>query len=126
MGDVLARAGIAAGVLLVALAAARAAGSFQQPVHPLIELRGSDLDDRVVLFTSTDCRNCAAARTALQQAGIEFREVTWELEGAMHQRLGIGAVPLAVFRSDDGSTVAQIAGAPRRRALSRAVARSRS
>lgn len=124
MGDALIRVVVASGVVLLALAVARAAGRFQQPVHPVVDLRGTDLDERVVLFTSTDCSNCAAARNALREAGIAFREVTWELEGAVHQRLGIGAVPLAVFRNAEGSTVAQIAGAPRTRALDHAIVRS--
>ncbi len=53
---------------------------------------------------------------------MDFREVTWELEGRLMERVGITAVPLAVFRDDTGATVAQIAGVPGRRRLRRAVA----
>lgn len=122
MGEVIIRLAVVAAVLALGLAAARAAGRFQQPVHPWVDLRSTNLEDRVVLFTSTDCSNCAVARRALEQAGVEFREVTWELEGAVQQRLGIDVVPLAVFRDAEGATVAQLAGAPRRRGLRRAIA----
>lgn len=121
MGDVIVRALVVVAIALAALAAARVAGRVQQPFHRLLDLRATDLPSGVILFTSVDCTNCAAARAAYTKAGIEFREVTWELEGGLMETVGVDAVPLAVFRTADGVTAAQIAGVPRVRALRRAI-----
>ena len=122
MDDVVVRALVVAAIAAVALVGGRLAGRFQQPFHQLLDLRETDLPSGVVLFTSVDCTNCAAARTAYAKAGIEFREVTWELEGGLMESVGIEAVPVAVFRTANGATAAQIAGVPRARALRRSVA----
>jgi glutaredoxin len=120
--DAVARLVAAVVIGIVVLALARAARKFEQPVHPFIDLAATDLPTGVVLFTSTDCTNCAAARERLKQAGVSYREVTWELEGRVLERAGVQAVPVAVFRGEDGATVAQIAGVPTRRALRKAIA----
>jgi len=122
MADVLVRVVVVIVVALAAVGAGRIAGRFRQPTHPTLDLAGTDLPTGVVLFTSTDCTNCAAARLALQRAGVEFREVTWELEGPVLESVHVEAVPLAVFRDASGRTVAQIGGVPRSRALRRAAA----
>ncbi len=122
MDDVLVRLALVAVVGLVAVGAAWLARRSGQPLHPRVELGGTDLPTGVVLFTSTDCRSCDEARAVLQEAGIEFREVTWELEGSLADGVGVSGVPLAVFRDPSGATVAQLAGVPRRAALRRALA----
>lgn len=122
MDDVVLRFVIVVALGLAAAMAAVTARRTAQPVHPELDLSGSDLPLGVVLFTSTDCDNCREARAALQAAGVDFREVTWELEGRSMDSIGIEAVPLAIFRRSDGATVAQIAGVPRPRALRRATA----
>lgn len=122
MDDAVTRLVVAIVLGIIVLALARAARRFQQPVHPLIDLAGTDLPTGVLLFTSTDCTNCAAARERLKEAGVPYREVTWELEGRVLESAGIQAVPVAVFRSEHGATVAQIAGVPTRRALRKAMA----
>jgi len=122
MADVLVRVAVVIVVALVALGAGRIASRFGQPTHPTVDLAGTDLPTGVVLFTSTDCTNCAAARRALQRAGVEFREVTWELEGSVLGSSHVDAVPLTVFRNASGRTVAQIGGVPSSRALRRAAA----
>ena len=119
MDDIAGRLLVVAAGAAVALLLARTAARFRQPVHAMVDLTSTNLPTGVVLFTSTDCSNCAEARTALRRAGFEFREVTWELEPALLEFVGIEKVPLAVFRGLDGSTINQIAGVPRRRALRR-------
>lgn len=121
MDDIVVRALVVVAIAAAALAGGRLAGRFQQPFHRPLDLRETELPSGVVLFTSVNCTNCAAARAAYAKAGIEFREVTWELEGGLMESVGIEAVPVAVFRTEDGATAAQIAGVPRPRALRRAV-----
>ncbi len=122
MDDVLVRLALVAVVGLAALGAAHLSRRSGQPRHPPVDLSGTDLPGGVVLFTSTDCSSCDEARAVLRGAGIEFREVTWELEASVAERAGVGGVPLAVFRDASGATVAQLAGVPRRAALQRALA----
>ncbi|MFQ5555440.1 MAG: glutaredoxin family protein [Acidimicrobiia bacterium] len=112
---------VAVGAIIVGLGTV-GARKHRQPVHPAVDLSGTGLPTGVVLFTSTDCSGCDEARRALGAAGIDYREVTWELEGRLLEDAGVEAVPLAVFRDETGATVAQIAGAPRGRSVARAVA----
>ena len=119
MDEIPGRLLVAAAVGIVALLLARTARQSLQPVHPAVNLRSASLPAGVILFTSTACVNCARARAALRSADFEFREVTWELEPALLEAVGVQAVPLVVVQGNDGATLLQIVGVPRRRALRR-------
>lgn len=109
---------IGGGALGIALLTRR----FQQPTHAPVDLSSTDLPWGAVVFTSSDCANCAAARDALKENGVPFREVTWELEPALFESIGVESVPLIVVRDEKGEWRGQIAGRPPRRALRSLVA----
>jgi hypothetical protein len=113
--------GLAAVVLVVAV---RLAGRGRPPEQN-IDLSGLGLPAGLVLFTSTDCANCAAVRTQLAVAGLRPREVTWELEPGIITRAGVTATPLTVVVDGDGAVLEQWSGVPPRWWLSRAGAAAR-
>lgn len=117
MSDPVVRVVVAIGVVVVALLVARLGRRFQQPAHPRVDLAGTGLPGGVVIFTSSGCDTCADARAALKDAGVQYREVTWELESDLFTTAGVSSVPLIVVRRDDESTVGQIVGRPRGRVL---------
>lgn len=125
MDDWVLRLVVVAGVTAVALGISFATRAMQRPSHRRIDLAATDLPNGFVVFTSSDCANCAAARQALQDAGVPFREVTWELEARVFEVAGVESVPLVVARRDDGSWVGQIVGVPRPGRLRRLVAQAR-
>ena len=104
-------------VLIVALLLARLSRPLQSAAHPSLTIPPGDLPAGVVLFTSTDCDQCAAARAALKAAGVEYREVTHEIESARFDRYGVQGVPLLAKIEDDGSQSYLAAGVPTRRGL---------
>jgi hypothetical protein len=112
---------VAAAVLVMAV---RMAGH-RRPTEQEIDLAGLGLPPGLVLFTSTDCANCAAARTQLAVAGLRPREVTWELEPGIIARAGVTATPLAVVVDGDGKVLDQWSGVPPRWWVSRAAAAAR-
>jgi glutaredoxin len=122
MDDTVARIIVAVGVIVVALLIARVSHRFQRPIHPAIDLSNTELPTGIVVFTSSECSNCAEARKALKAIGAEFREVTWELEPGLFQSIGVESVPLIVARDADGRPVGQLAGTPRPGALRSLVA----
>lgn len=124
MTDLAVRILVVAGVVLIALGIAFVLRKVQPPVHPTIDVSGLGLPAGIVLFTSTDCTTCGAARDVLRREGAYFREVTWELEGRLLEKAGVEAVPLLIVLDDQGQTVAQVAGVPRGRSLRRALAQA--
>lgn len=104
-------------VIVVALVIARLSRPLQSGAHPPLSIPADDLSPGVVLFTSGDCDQCAAARAALQGAGIPFREVTHELESNRFQSYGVQGVPLLAKLEADGSQSYLAAGVPTRRSL---------
>lgn len=120
--------GSALQILLVALAAltvvavALATRRFQRPAHPRVELHGTGLPAGIVIFTSTECSSCKDALAEVRNAGVPLREVTWELERATFESVGVTAVPLTLVVDSAGTVLDQIVGVPRRRRLLRAVA----
>jgi hypothetical protein len=84
---------IALALLLVVMVvvAVRVVARWQRPGHPPIEL--GDLADTpgIVLFTSTDCVSCSSARAIAESLGVPIREVTWELEPSLMERVGVEA-----------------------------------
>lgn len=109
---------------LVVVVVARLLGGHRQTRQP-IDLRGAGLRGALVLFTSTDCANCATVRSMLAASGLRPREVTWELEPATMERAGVGAVPLTVVVDGEGAVIEQWTGVPTRRWVRRAVAAAR-
>lgn len=122
MEDVLVRFGVVAVVMAAALGLARISRPWQDSAHPALTIPPGDLPAGVVLFTSTDCDQCAAARAALKKAGIEYREVTYELEAARFERYGVQGVPLLARLRESGEQSFLAAGVPTRGSL-RAVRR---
>ncbi len=114
---------LATAALIVVVLARMVAGHRQTP-QP-IDLRAAGLPGGLVLFTSTECANCATVRSMLAATGLRPREVTWELEPATMERAGVGAVPLTVVVDGDGAIIEQWTGVPSRRWVSRAVAAAR-
>lgn len=117
--DPIARIVVVVVVLAVALAIARLSRPWQPASHPTLSIPPGDLDPGVVLFTSTDCDQCAAARAALKRAGIQYREVTHEIEPQRFERYGVQGVPLLVRLEADGTQSHISAGVPTRRSLRR-------
>jgi hypothetical protein len=115
-------------VLLVAAAAlavvAIAVGTrrFQRPTHERVDVHGVGLPPGIVIFTSTECGTCRDALAAVRAAAAPVREVTWELESGLFERVGVTAVPLTIVVGAAGDVIAQIVGVPHRRKLARAVA----
>jgi hypothetical protein len=108
-------------VVLAALLVAFAARRLARPVHPRITVGAVGDRPGVVLFTSTDCRNCKEAIALLKQESVAFREITHELEPQRFQSWTVLAVPLTVVLDVDGGVVEVMSGVPRRRALRRAI-----
>lgn len=109
-------------ILLVVLAV-RLIGRWQRPPHPSIDLGDFGPRPGVVLFTSTECVNCRRAREIVGSLGIEAREVTWELEPAVFERLGVEAVPLTAVIDEAGNVELLAASVPRLGAVRRAAER---
>ena len=108
---------VVAAVVIVALVLARLSRPLQSGAHPPLAIPPGDLPEGVVLFTSGECDQCAAARAALKSAGIEYREVTHEIESARFDRYGVQGVPLLAKVEADGSQSVLAAGVPTRRSL---------
>jgi hypothetical protein len=109
--------------ILLVIVAVRLVGRWQRPLHPALDLGDFGPRPGVVLFTSTDCVNCRRARDVVEALGIEAREVTWELEPAVLEAVGVEAVPLTAVVDREGRIELLTAGVPRRRSLLRAAAR---
>ncbi|MEZ5176536.1 MAG: hypothetical protein R2823_10075 [Acidimicrobiia bacterium] len=124
MSDPLARILVVAAIIAAALVIAHLANRLRKPLHPAVVV--GDLGDRpgVVLFTSTDCRTCKEAIASLKDAGLRYREVTYDLEPSRFDEWRVVAVPLTVFIDAESDPVAVLTGVPTRRALSRARAKA--
>lgn len=110
--------------ILLVIVAARLIGRWQRPSHPALDLGDFGPRPGIVLFTSTDCVNCKSARAVVESLRVPVREVTWELEPAVLERLGVEAVPLTVVVDAEGRIELLTAGVPRRRSLQRAATRA--
>ena len=117
MDEPIIRAIIVAGVVIAAVGLARFSRPWQDSSHPPLQIPAGELPPGVVLFTSTDCDQCSEARAALKRAGIDYREVTWELESARFERYGVQGVPLLAKIDDSGDQLFLAAGIPTRRSL---------
>lgn len=92
--------------------------------HQALDIEGAGFDPGLVVFTSTDCRRCKEVLRVAKASGAPLREVTYELEAALQERLGVTGVPLTLVVDSAGRTVAQFAGSVHPRRLRRALARS--
>lgn len=108
---------IGVAIVAVAVGGATLTRRFQRPTHRRVDPSAAGLSAGVVVFTSTECANCAAARDRLRAQGVAFREVTWELEPALFAALGVESVPLVVVTDPAGRWVGQISGKPPLRRL---------
>jgi len=115
--DPVTRVIVVVAVVAVALVIAGLSRPLQSASHPPLTIPAGELPEGVVLFTSGDCDQCAAARAALKNAGIGFREVTHEIESNRFDQYGVQGVPLLAKLEADGSQTYLAAGVPTRRAL---------
>ena len=119
MTEVLVRVAIAAALAAVVVVSVRLLAA-RRPTQGRITLSG--FADVIVLFTSTDCSNCADARQAFKAAGVVVREITWELEGPVLEAAGVTEVPTAVVLGAAGETLDQVSGVPTARRVRRMAA----
>jgi hypothetical protein len=105
----------------LAILAAYLANRWITPSHPPIDTGGLDLPPGLVVFTSTDCSNCGALMEMLRGTSAPIREVTFELESGLFERVGVDGVPLTVAIGEGGEVLGQAAGLPSQRALDKLV-----
>lgn len=117
MDDVAVRLLIVFGVVAGALGLSRLSRPWQDSAHPRLTIPAGELPAGIVLFTSTDCDKCAAARAVLKAAGVRYREVTWEIEADRFERYGVQGVPLVAQIDATGRQLHLAAGVPTRRTL---------
>jgi hypothetical protein len=111
------RIAVIALLVVLVVVVARVVAIWQRPGHPPIDLGELASSPGIVLFTSSDCVNCAAARAVAQSLGAPIREVTWELEPSVIERVGVEAVPLTAVVGSDGRVEWLGTGIPRKRTL---------
>lgn len=120
----LVRIAVVALAILVVIVAVRILARWQRPAHPPVDLGALVSNPGLVLFTSTDCASCAGARRVVTSLGVPVREVTWELEPAVMERIGVEAVPLTAVVDHGGTAVWLGTGVPRKSRLERAARRA--
>lgn len=116
------RIGVIVVAILLVIAASRLVARWQRPSHPAIDLGDFGPRPGLVMFTSTDCVNCTEALGIVRSLDIPYREVTWELEPALFDQIGVEAVPLITIVDAAGTVKLLAAGVPRRRSVERAAA----
>ncbi|MDJ0954794.1 MAG: hypothetical protein QNJ81_14045 [Acidimicrobiia bacterium] len=97
----------------------------RRPVHPPLDIAGTDLGPGLVVFTSTECQRCKVVLAAAKSVNAPLREVTYELEPGLQVKVGVTGVPLTIVVDDSGAIVAQFAGLVSAGRLRRAVAGTR-
>jgi hypothetical protein len=122
MDEVWVRALLAALAVGVVVGGAMLTRSLQRPGHPTLVLTAAGFSPGIVMFTSTDCTTCKDALSAVRPLDVPLREVTWELEAQVLERLEVSAVPLTVFVGPGDAVIDQIVGVPSARRLARAEA----
>ncbi len=122
MSDTATQLLIVAALTLVVVLVARGTRRWQRPTHEPVDIAGAGLPAGVVIFTSTECEKCRAAREVVTSLDAPLREVTWELEPGLLEQVGVTSVPLTIVVGPDGAVVHQVVGIPSRRKLERALA----
>jgi thioredoxin-like negative regulator of GroEL len=92
--------------------------------HPALSLASTEFEPGLVVFTSTDCRRCKEMLMVAKATGAPLREVTYELEPALQERVGVTGVPLTLVIASDGRPSAQFAGLVKPSRLRRALVRA--
>ena len=105
----------------VAVAIGRITTRWQQPPHRPVDLTGLGLPPGIVAFTSTQCASCKRVMAMVGKLDVPVREVTHELEAGLFASAGVEAVPLMVITDPEGNRVRQLAGAPTRTRIRRAL-----
>jgi hypothetical protein len=123
MSDTMVRLGV---ILAVGLVAAGIAFVSRRTTtyHPPVDVSGLGLPSGLIVFTSTECTRCKEVLVAAKSVGAPLREVTYELEPALQERVGIVGVPLTLAIDRSGKLVEQLAGVVGVRSLRRAAARA--
>ncbi len=115
-------------VLIAVVVLVAAAGAYVARrgtvVHPPIDISGAGFSPGLVVFTSTACRGCKPVLEVAKQTGAPLREVTFEIEAALQERVGVTGVPLTVVVGADGNVAAQFAGDVKESRLRRALRRA--
>ena len=108
-------------VVVVVLAAAVVAFTLRRALRTNDSTRASDSIDlanageitgRVVLFSSTSCGTCEAARAVVAAVHPEFQERSWEADADALTAAGIDEVPLTVVVGRGGRARAVFRGTP--------------
>ena len=107
-------------LLVVAIAAGVAMMGRRRAYHPPVDIAGLGLPPGLVVFTSTTCRRCKEVLAAAKSLEVPLREVTYELEPDLQERVGVTGVPLTLVVDAEGALKTQIAGAASARRLRRA------
>jgi len=123
VADIGLRLALVVGVLAIAALVA-VISRHRVSYHNALDIEGAGFSPGLVVFTSTDCRRCKEALEVAKATGAPLREVTYELEAGLQERLGVTGVPLTVVVDSAGRSVAQFAGSLHPRRLRRALERS--
>lgn len=107
-------------VLLIAAAVALLARR-NVAYHPRLDISGCEFESGLVVFTSTSCPRCKLVLAAAKSTGAPLREVTFELEAGLQEKLGVTGVPLTLVVDHAGVVAAQFAGLVGSRRLRRAL-----
>jgi hypothetical protein len=121
MTDEAVRLLLVAGTLTVAILVAFVVNRLRKPPHPALSVQDEGERPGVVLFTALECSMCKDTIAVLRSRGIQFREITHELEPQRFERWGVLAVPLTVVLDEDGIVVDAVAGVPSQRRLTSAL-----
>lgn len=113
LGLTLAVIAVAAGIAFLARKTVR--------VHPAVDIAGAGLPPGIVVFTSTDCGRCKEVLASARSFDVPLREVTYELESDLQQRVGVVGVPLTLVIDRSGNLIEQIAGPAKPRTIRRAL-----
>ena len=119
MAEGLLRIVLVVGILVVA--ALVAVWARRRPYHAPVDITGAGFDPGLVVFTATECRRCREVLAAAKSTGAPLREVTYELEPGLQERLGVTGVPLTLVVDGSGRVSAQFAGLVDSRRLRRAL-----
>lgn len=89
--------------------------------HPAVDISGVGFEPGLVVFTSTACHRCKKVLAAARATGAPLREVTYELEAGLQEKVGVTGVPLTLVVDGSGRLNSQIAGQAGEQRLRRAI-----
>jgi glutaredoxin len=116
-------------LLLVVVVVAVAAGlgmlaKRKLATHQPVDIGGVGFEPGLVVFTSTACHRCKEVLAAAKATGVPLREVTYELEADLQERVGVTGVPLTLVIDGSGRLDRRFAGPVGRHRLQRALRRA--